>query len=444
MSTSFCILAAVDLNLFSVGLHAALLLLLVVLSGVFSGSETVLFALTPAQLQHQTASHNPFRRLAARLMKQPKRTLTTILVGNTAVNVLLFATSYVLFRSLAGQIGAWVTPVAGVCSVLLVVVCGEVVPKVLGVTLADKLAPFSATVVHSSGYVLGPLGRVLDIVVVEPLTRLIFGRPGRHARAESELTNTELKTLLEMSRRRGLINRVEDAYLREVIDLSEIRVRDIMVPRVEVEAFDVNGVPEDLRMMMRATRLTKIPVYEEAIDNIVGLVYAKVLFFEPEKPLRELVTPVRFVPVLITGDQLLQHFRRAKTQIAIAVDEFGGMAGLVTLEDVLEEIVGEIHDPDDEATEPDVVQLSDSEYEISGRLSVHYWVETFGISGLADRVATVAGLVTTRLGRPARVGDAIAIGNVELRVAAVSRRGIGRLHLTLLGSAAAQPEGGLT
>jgi putative hemolysin len=206
-------LAVVDLSWFSVALHVGLLLLLVVLSGTFSGSETVLFALTPAQLQHQAASGNPFRRLAARLMQQPKRTLTTILVGNTTVNVLLFATSYVLFRTLAAQAGAWITPLAGIGSVLLVVVVGEVVPKVLGVALADKLAPLSATVLHFSGYVLGPLGRVLDAVVVEPLTRLIFGRPGRHAPTENELTPSELKTLLEMSRRHGLINHIEDVYL---------------------------------------------------------------------------------------------------------------------------------------------------------------------------------------------------------------------------------------
>ena len=347
--------------------------------------------------------------------------------------MLLFATSYMLFRDLAARAGAWITPVAGIGSVLLVVIGGEVVPKVLGVTLADKLAPLSATVLHFSGYVLGPVGRVLDAVAVEPLTRLIFGRPGRHAPTENELTTSELKTLLEMSRRHGLINRVEDVYLREVIDLSEIRVRDIMVPRVEVEAFDIDGSPEDLRMMMRATRLTKIPVYDNSIDNLVGLVYAKVLFFEPDKPLRDLVTPVRFVPELITGEQLLQHFRKTKSQIAIVVDEFGGMAGLVTLEDVLEEIVGEIHDPEDEPSEPEIVQLSDSQYEISGRLSIHYWVETFGISGLADRVATVGGLVTTRLGRPARAGDVVRIGNVELSVIAAGSRRIQRLGLALLG-----------
>jgi CBS domain containing-hemolysin-like protein len=441
MSANSFILATVEFSWLGVFLHAALLLPLVVLSGMFSGSETVLFALTPAELQQQAASSNPLRRLAARLMKQPKRTLTTILVGNTTVNVLLFATSYVLFRDLAAQVGAWVTPVAGIASVMLVVVGGEVVPKVVAVALAQRLAPFSATVVHFSGYVLGPLGRVLDIVAVEPLTRLIFGRPGYGVAREGKLSTSELKTLLEMSRRRGLINRTEDVYLREVIDLSTIRVRDMMVPRVEVEIFDVNGPSEELRDMMRRTRLTKIPVYDGAIDDILGLVYAKILFFEPDQPLRELVTPVRFVPELITGEQLLQHFRQTKSQIAIAVDEFGGMAGLVTLEDVLEEIVGEIHDPEDEEAEPEIVQISDTEYEISGRLSVHYWAEMFGISELTERVTTVAGLVTARLGRPAQIGENVTVGNVRLGVTAADGPRIERLRLTLLGGPLGENDG---
>lgn len=427
------ILAAVELSWTGIAFGCGLIALLIVLSGTFSGSETVLFALTPAQLQHEAASTNPFRRITAQLMKQPKRTLTTILVANTAVNVLLFATSYVLFRGLAAEVGAWVTPVAGIGSVLLVVVGGEVTPKVLGVALADKLSPYSATVVHFSGYVLGPLGRLLDLVAVEPLTRLIFGQPGHRPSTERELTTTELKTLLEMSRRRGLIDHVEDGYLREVIDLSEIRVRDIMIPRVEVQMFDINGPPEELRELMRKSYLTKIPVYDGAIDNTVGLVYAKVLFFQPDKPLRDLVTPVRFVPELITAEQLLQHFRKTQSQIALVVDEFGGMAGLVTLEDVLEVIVGEIHDPEDQQLEPEITQLSETEYEVSGRLGVHYWVATFGIAGLTERVATVGGLVTARLGRPACVGDVVRMGNVELQVTTVSRRRIQRLRLTLLG-----------
>ena len=142
-----------------------------------------------------------------------------------------------------------------------------------------------------------------------------------------------------------MINPTEDAFLREVIDLGYLRVRDVMVPRVEVRTYDLNAPVEGLRELMRSTRRKKVPVYDRTVDNIVGLIYAKVLFLNPDKPLRSLVQPVRFVPELITCEQLLLHFRSTKTQLAIAVDEYGGMAGLVTLEDVLEAIVGDLQGP---------------------------------------------------------------------------------------------------
>jgi magnesium and cobalt transporter len=186
---------------------------------------------------------------------------------------------------------------------------------------------------------------------------------------------------------------------------------------------------------MRLTRHKKVPVYDGQRDDIVGLVYAKVLFLNPGKPLRQLLQPARFVPELATCEQLLHHFRSTKTQQAIALDEYGGVAGLVTLEDVLEEIVGELHAPEDEPPEPELVARSDGEYEISGQLSVHYWIEAFALPAQVERVATVGGLVMARLGRSARVGDAARFGNVELQVTRMKRRRIERLRLRLLDQA---------
>lgn len=432
MSEALLILAAAGTSPAGLVLVAGVLLLLVVLSGAFSGSETVLFSLTRVQLEQCRSSTNPFCRLAARLMARPQDTLMTILLCNTAVNVLLFAISYVFFRRLAEQCGAWVTPVAAAASILLVVVGGEVVPKVLAVTFAERLAPFSATLVQAVGIVAGPVGRLIDGVIARPFARLLLGRRAEAPAPAHDLSAAELKALLYLSRRRGGLDPLEDRFLQEIIDLGATRVRDVMVPRVEVVAYDINGSPDGLRMLMRRTRLKKVPVYEGSIDHIVGLVYAKMLFLEPEQPLRDLLVPVHFVPELATCEHLLHHFRQTRTQLAIAVDEFGGVAGLVTLEDVLEEIVGELSDPEEQPAEPDIVPLSEREYEISGRLDVRYWAETFGLPRQTERVTTVGGLVTARLGRPARVGDVIRLGNVELRVIEVGRRRVTRLRLRLL------------
>ncbi len=418
-------------------LNGLLILVLVGLSAAYSGSEPVLFSLTRTQLQHDRTSPNPFRRLAATLMDHPKRTLTIILLGNTTVNVLLYANTYVFFRSLEPVLGLAAGVLAAAFSILVVSILCEAVPKTIGLSLADRLAPFCAPLIHFSGYVLGPTGRLLDVLIVEPASRLLWGQRAAQAHALSRL---ELKTLLEMSRRQGVINPVEDALLREVIDLGALRVRDVMVPRVEVKTYALNEPAEGLRELMRSTRRKKIPVYDGPVDNIVGLVYAKVLFLNPGVPLRQLVQPVRFVPELITCEQLLHHFRSTRSQLAIAVDEYGGMAGLVTLEDVLEVIVGDLASPDEAPPEPEIVPVGDGEFDVSGRLSIHYWAQSFGLPPIHERVATVGGLVTARLGRPARVGDVVRFGQLELRVTTVQRRRVDRLRLRVLESEDA-PEG---
>ncbi|MEW6198300.1 MAG: hemolysin family protein [Planctomycetota bacterium] len=428
------ILAAGELGWTTIAFSVGLMLALVVLSASFSGSETVLFSLSPVQIERAAASRSPFRRLVAGLMRRPTETLTVVLVANTAVNVLLFAVSYVLSRYLAHHAGAWVTPAFAAGSVLLVVVCGEVVPKVLAVRLADRLAAPAALLVRTVGVVALPLGRLINWVLVEPVVRLAFGGRARLQPA-TELSRVELKALLEMSRRRGTLRPLEDTFLRAVIDLGHTRVHDVMVPRVEMAAYDLRAGAEGLRELMRRTHHKKVPVYEGSLDRLVGVVYAKVLFLNPGKPLASLVQPVRFVPELITCEQLLVHFRQTRTQLAIAVDEYGGVAGLVTLEDVLEQIVGELHDPEDAPQQPDLRALANGEYDISGQLSVQYWAETFGLPPRVERVATVGGLVMAQLGRPARVGDVVRLGNVELRVTQMRRRRIDRLHLRLLDDA---------
>ncbi len=416
-----------------------LILVLLAMSAAFSASEAVLFSLSRVQLERAAASASVLRRRAAQLMARPKSTLLTILIANTAVNVALFAEAYVLFSRLGYRLGAWAVPLAGVASVLLVVVVGEVVPKVLGVSVADRLAPLSAVVVHTVGFVARPLGRIIDLVLAEPFVRIVLG-PER-SRSAADLSADELKTLLAMSRQGGTLRPLEDTFLRPIVDLSSMRVVDVMVPRVAMKAYDVRASSEGLRALMRESRHKKIPVYDGSLDNIVGLVYAKVLFLNPGKTLRELVVPVRFVPALITCEQLLIHFRSTRSQVAIVVDEYGGVAGLVTLEDVIEQIVGELHDPEEQPAEPEIQALPEGGYEISGQLSVQYWIEAFGLPQRVERVATVGGLVMAQLGRPAVVGDRVQFGNVELQVVRVRSRRIERLHLRLR-PAAGEPEGG--
>lgn len=423
-----------DVALLPLLIESAALLFLICFSAASSGSETVLFSLTPAQLQNDANSSSRLRRLAAAIMVDPRRTLLVILLCNTGVNVLIFSLSFTLFRNLGHLIGPAADVLGALFALAAVLVCGEVIPKIIGVRRAQPLTPYAAMYVRGMTIVLGPVARLLEIVLVEPLSRVFLGAGRRGTR---DLSTDELKALLEMSRRQGLIDPTENSFLRQVVDLHYLRLSDVMVPRVEVQACDVNEPPERLRELITRTRLKKIPVYEGSIDNIIGLVYAKILFLTPVRNLRDVLMPVRFVPANIDCEQLLAHFRSTRTQLAIVVDEYGGMAGLVTLEDVLEAIVGELHDPEEKQGVPEIISISDAAYDVSGGLSVHYWADAFGLPKLALRVATVGGLVTSRLGRPARVGDEVRINNVLLRVTGVVGRRVSRVRLELVGGRAA-------
>ncbi|MGE3181399.1 MAG: hemolysin family protein [Phycisphaerae bacterium] len=412
--------------------RSGLLLILLLLSGSFSGSEAVLFSLTPAQLEANEKSANPIRRATAALLRQPKRTLTAILIGNTAVNVLLYANSFVLFGSLAAQYGNWITPLSAVFSILVVIIFGEVLPKTIAVSVPQRLAPLAGGLVHFAGYVLNPMADLIETVMIKPIERLWFGSARLKNEPRRRLSSHELKALLEMSRLRRTINRLEDEFARQVIDLGRVHVRDVMVPRVDVVAYDVNQSADGLRALMRETRTRKVPVYDQNIDEIVGVVYAKMLFLAAKDiSLRNIMLPVRFVPEQIYVEQLLHHFRSTKTQFAVVVDEYGGTAGVVTLEDVLEEIVGDLQREDEEGEPPEIEKIDDAVYEINGGLSLHYWSDVFELPRTAQHIATVGGLITAELGRHPVPGDTVQIFNLNLTVLQTDRHRIERVRVEL-------------
>jgi putative hemolysin len=429
----FATAAAAELTSAGALLSALLITALLIFSAAFSGSEAALFAFSPSATDADGRPGDRRTRQIENLLQRPRELLLAILIGNTAVNTLFFASVYVLVEAVARTAGSWVRPVGGAASVLAIIVLAEIVPKIVGVNAPQRLAPYAARFMTVVGVVLLPAARLLEAALLQPAERAWRARRGAAGTASnSTITTAELKAVLELSRRRRVINRMEDRFVRGVLDFGQIRVRDVMVPRVQIVAFDVDGDPEELRQRIRETKLKKIPVYEGTIDNIVGLVYAKMLLLAaPQAPLRSIAMPVRFVPEQSSLEQLLQHFRATRSQIAIVVDEYGGVAGLVTLEDVLEQIVGDIADEHDELEPPEVVPISDTEYEVDGQLSVHYWAELFHLPRACEQVATIGGLVTAELGRPAQVGDRVEIGNVELEVQAVQNFRIERLRVRL-------------
>ena len=237
--------------------------------------------------------------------------------------------------------------------------------------------------------------------------------------------------LVDMSEERGIIDRGEEELIQEVVDFGNTRIKEVMVPRVEVGAFGLTKSREELLKLIQQTHHARVPVYTRDIDHIEGIIYTKEFLMSPERPLRSFIRKVPFVPETKTVESMLAEFRRTDTRMAIVVDEYGGTAGLVTLEDLVEEIVGEIEDEHDQVEEP-VRRLGPRRFMLSGKLSIRDWAELFEVELADTAVTTVGGLVVSLLGHLPRTGEQVSFGNLTLTVTKMSRRRVQEVVLAVL------------
>ncbi|MCH9033093.1 MAG: HlyC/CorC family transporter [Planctomycetes bacterium] len=395
-----------------------LLVFLLICSGAVSASETALFALNRRSLQDFRRSPVLMRRRVGVLMAQPRGVLMTVLLANTAVNVSIFAISFVVLRNLRSTHPA-LAAAGGVCVLLAVILLGEMVPKSIALSGAQRLAPPAAVLIDVLRIVLAPLRFFLRTFLVDPLIRLMAptSRPG-------EVTTDELRQLVDHSAQDGVINLQENTMLQAAVTLRDIRVREIMTPRVDIESICMDGSRAATLGALRSSHRRKLPVHGRNLDDIRGILYTRDLLTHTNTPVASLWRPVYYVPEQINLLQLIQVLRVKNIQLAIAVDEFGGTAGLVTMEDIVETIVGDLPDPNATRPTPVAERIDRNAYRVSGDLSVREWADRFGVREVDHRVNTVGGLVLAKIGRLPRVGDTIRIRNLSLTVEKMDRHRI--------------------
>ena len=395
-----------------------LLVFLLICSGAVSASETALFALNRRSLQDFRRSPVLMRRRVGVLMAQPRGVLMTVLIANTAVNVSIFAISFVVLRNLRSTHPA-LAAAGGVCVLLAVILLGEMVPKSIALSGAQRLAPPAAVLIDVLRIVLAPLRFFLRTFLVDPPIRLMAptSRPG-------EVTTDELRQLVDHSAQDGVINLQENTMLQAAVTLRDIRVRQIMTPRVDIESICMDGSRAATLGALRSSHRRKLPVRGRNLDDIRGILYTRDLLTHTNTPVASLWRPVYYVPEQINLLQLIQILRVKNIQLAIAVDEFGGTAGLVTMEDIVETIVGDLPDPNATRPTPVAERIDRNAYRVSGDLSVREWADRFGVREVDHRVNTVGGLVLAKIGRLPRVGDTIRIRNLSLTVEKMDRHRI--------------------
>jgi CBS domain containing-hemolysin-like protein len=404
--------------------HILFMLLLLVCSAFFSGAETAFFNLSRRQIKLLQKSEHHLQKLVGILLNQPKKLLGCLLLGNMTVNVLFFAAASILTVRVGRQIGPVYAALAACLAFSLLVLFGEILPKSVSYANSRRVSVAAAVPAFMCLKVLTPIILVFRLLIVEPTLRLLLG-PSRPAKA---ITTDEFKSLIEHVRKRGLITADENRLLGEIIELSFLKVRHVMRPRVDMITCSVTERPGKARELMQKNHLTKLPVYVGTRDNIVGLVSLRRLLLELDKSLDRLVQEVHFVPEQKTVESLLEFFRRSRSDTAIVVDEYGGIAGSIRLEDIAEELFGPI-----EVTEQiqPIEQIGPFEYRLAGHLAIHDWADVFSIDPEETRISTVGGLVTAALGKIPKAGDIVYLKNLKLTVERVRKHRIETLILSL-------------
>ena len=400
------------------------MLLLLVGSAFFSGAETAFFNLSRRQLKLMNNSKHKVQKLAASLLKKPGHLLDSLLLGNMTVNVLFYAVSSILIIRIREQGSLIVAAIIAVLSFAALVLAGEILPKSIAFANSKSVSIVAALPAFLCIKIFTPLEFLFKFLILEPILRLSLGP----VRSPKPITVDELKSLIDTTRKQGLITADENKLLTEVIELGLLKVRHVMRPRVDMLACAVTDSPQIAREIMKEKHLTKLPLYVGTIDNIVGVVHLRQLLLKAGTSLDKIVEHVHFVPEQKTVESLLEFFRRSRTDMAIVVDEYGGIAGSVRLEDIAEELFGQMEPV--RHIEP-IKQTGPFEYRLAGNLAIHDWAEVFGIDLAETRFATVGGLVTALLGKIPKSGDVAHLKNLKFIVEKVQKHRIETLTLIL-------------
>lgn len=386
------------------------LLPLLILSGFFSCSETAFFRISQAQLIQLKQQKTPPANAVLYLVSQRRSVLITILIGNMTANVLYFIVSSVLMLHVLGGIAVELGIAAG--TLFSLIIFGEVIPKMAATARPIGIATLLAPPLLLFHRIISPLRRLIDVLIITPLSRLASSTTPEPLNAE------ELATLVELSTSEGILDQSEQRALYEVVELSRIRVREAMTPRVHMIAAPSTSTEEEIREIILKSRLTQLPIYGEDLDDLVGMLHTKRYLQrcgDGQNMFQASMTRPQFIPQVATLDQLLSHFRETKTRLAIVVDEFGGTAGLVTLEDVLEELIGEIGDnPLRDTFEPKEIGIGT--WLIDANTGVREWAAATGMLLHRCPAATMGGLIAAQLGKIPVIGDAVHLGNLTITV----------------------------
>ena len=425
-------------------LDILVIVVLTLLEGFFVAAEIALVSVRRSRIDQLVEENNAAARRVRRLIDDPGRFLAVSQLGLTLIGFFASAFAAVsLVDNLATLLESFGVAAASAESAALItvtiilalftIVFAELIPKAIALGAPERFSLILSRPIDLLARLLGPIVSLLN-----GITRWVARSMGVNMNQEAQISADELRLIVERGGEQGVLEAEEEQMINAVIELGERRVHEVMIPRVAMAALPDDGTLEEAIDLVVDVGHSRIPVYHDSIDEIVGILYAKDLLpylkpdAGPRPALRKLLRPPVLVPESMTVDDLLHEFQRRKVHIAIVLDEYGGTAGLVTIEDLLEEIVGEIQDEYD-VEEPMVDRLSDHEARVDGRADVDELLELFDLDLKledAEEYDTVGGLIYHRIGGVPQPGDVVEVGGLRLTVESTDGRRVGKVLVT--------------
>lgn len=381
-------------------INVFLIMMLVILSAMFSGCETAFSTVNKMRLKNYAAQGNSKAKKALKIADSFDNALTAILIGNNIVNIASTSISTVLFTELFGSKGVGI---ATAVMTITVLIFGEILPKTFAKEHAEKCAFFFA----------GPLSML--IVIFTPFVKFftliknIISKLYSTSEKTPTVTEDELKYIIDEIEEEGVLEESESDLVRSALDFDETHVSEILIPRVKVIGIEINSTIEEIKNVFLTEMYSRLPVYEKNLDNIVGIITQKDFFkmlAENGNDIHEIIQNVVFISEFKLINDALHEMQRSKTHMSIILDQYGGTKGIITMEDIIEELVGEIYDENDEVISP-INKTSENTYEASGELTISDMLEAlnFPENFIRTNANTVSGWIMEITGHIPEVNE---------------------------------------
>ena len=402
------------------GTYLTIMVVCLILSSFFSATETAFAAMNTTKLKTLAEKGNKNAALVCRLDEQYDKLISTVLIGNNIVNIAMASVGTLLFTMKYGDMGATLSTIV---VTIVVLIFGEISPKSIANNCPEQLAMFSAPVVQFLIWLFLPLN-ILFVGWQKLLTKIF------HLEPSSKMSQEELLTLVNEVQEEGTIDEDEGGLLRNAIEFSDQEARDILIHRTDLAALPITATKEEIAEMFTETKFSRLLIYQDTIDDILGTIHRKDFYVGcgiTEEEVKDIISPAIFVLESEPIRMILKKQQKAKTHVAVVVDEYGGTCGIVTMEDILEELVGEIWDEHEEA-EVLLRRVGPDTYLVDASMDFEEFADYFKLDEESEMVS-VSGWVMEQFGRVPEQGDRFEYKGLEIEVTQVGNHHVDEIRV---------------